>query len=445
MSNDTPHSPPTPQVEIPLAPGPYPVRYLIHSLPGTMYKGDALDITPRGFRLHTRHPIPTEECLEIEVTPRNNTTKQDPLLVRGQVLCCETAPEGGYLLSVKTFMKFPEHAEDLFATATKENSFLTPASLFKPAAQPLHSEAQKEHFQFSDLRGPLLVVCLLLLMLLLFFPLYRIILHNPSGSLTLRQTEGQYPPLEAADKQQENSIPLYEPPVSDVQHQEPLREGILRIQGAPTELPDVSALMPPLDSPFFDEELPYSSGALEGDAGPSRGALDARPLPAYGTLPNEAGRSASKDAAPPAMYPALTLKPAAAPSRKEKQRYIEIQKSEHLLSFFEDQRLLATFPIGLGVANSTPEGHFVIANKLLHPDWFNKGDTVKAGDPENPLGDHWMGLGRNGTATSYGIHPTQEKNSIGDDQSRGCIRMYPDDAKKLFAWCDVGTPVLILP
>jgi lipoprotein-anchoring transpeptidase ErfK/SrfK len=54
-----------------------------------------------------------------------------------------------------------------------------------------------------------------------------------------------------------------------------------------------------------------------------------------------------------------------------------------------------------------------------------------------------MGLGTNGNATSYGIHPTEDAGSIGQPQSRGCIRMWPEDAETLFRLCPIGTPVRI--
>lgn len=106
---------------------------------------------------------------------------------------------------------------------------------------------------------------------------------------------------------------------------------------------------------------------------------------------------------------------------------------------------VAEFPVGLGRNNATPEGDFKIASKVTDPDWSDRGRIVKAGDPENPLGKRWMGLGTGERTTSYGIHPTKEPESIGADMSRGCIRMRPEDAEKVFGLCPVGTCVCIVP
>ncbi len=124
---------------------------------------------------------------------------------------------------------------------------------------------------------------------------------------------------------------------------------------------------------------------------------------------------------------------------------LEVSTSAYVLSVFQGEKLLDAFPVGLGRNNATPHGDFTIANKLEWPDWYDRGRVVKAGSKENPLGESWMGLGNAQGAMSYGIHPTKEFDSIGKNQSRGCIRMRPADARKVFAWCSIGTPVHIAP
>lgn len=124
---------------------------------------------------------------------------------------------------------------------------------------------------------------------------------------------------------------------------------------------------------------------------------------------------------------------------------IRIDKSDYTLTIHVDGEPVAEFPVGLGRHNATPEGDFAIASKVTNPDWSDRGRIVKAGDPENPLGKRWMGLGMGGRATSYGIHPTNQPESIGADMSRGCIRMRPEDAEAVFRLCPVGTLVCIEP
>lgn len=124
---------------------------------------------------------------------------------------------------------------------------------------------------------------------------------------------------------------------------------------------------------------------------------------------------------------------------------IEIDASEYLLSVIKGGIILRSFPIGLGYAGRTPFGEFRIANKIAEPDWYNRGDVVLAGARNNPLGASWMGLENGTSATSYGIHPTDDAGSIGKSMSQGCVRMRPGDARTLFRLVPIGTPISIHP
>ena len=61
---------------------------------------------------------------------------------------------------------------------------------------------------------------------------------------------------------------------------------------------------------------------------------------------------------------------------------------------------------------------------------------IEADDPKNPLGERWIGLtGIDGHAVgkqSYGIHGTIRPESIGKQESMGCIRLTNDDVAKVF-------------
>jgi lipoprotein-anchoring transpeptidase ErfK/SrfK len=91
------------------------------------------------------------------------------------------------------------------------------------------------------------------------------------------------------------------------------------------------------------------------------------------------------------------------------------------------------FPVGLGAEDTTPTGRWKIRNKLTHPPYYppRGGKVIGADDPANPLGGYWMGLeGVEGAAVgqdSYGIHGTNEPDSIGKRCSMGCIRMRNED------------------
>jgi L,D-transpeptidase ErfK/SrfK len=60
--------------------------------------------------------------------------------------------------------------------------------------------------------------------------------------------------------------------------------------------------------------------------------------------------------------------------------------------------------------------------------------------PENPLGEWWMTIGR----TSYGIHGTNNRWSIGRMATHGCIRLYDDEMGRLYRRTPVGTPILLV-
>ncbi len=122
---------------------------------------------------------------------------------------------------------------------------------------------------------------------------------------------------------------------------------------------------------------------------------------------------------------------------------IEVDASDYTLTAWQGERRLASFPIGLGMRDTTPLGDFVVKNKIEHPDWYNRGETVPYGDPRNPLGDYWIGLGGAPEALGIGIHPAPTASGIGTNTSRGCVRMFPEDAARLFGICEVGTVVRI--
>jgi nucleoid-associated protein YgaU len=93
-----------------------------------------------------------------------------------------------------------------------------------------------------------------------------------------------------------------------------------------------------------------------------------------------------------------------------------------------------SFKVGLGEQNGTPVGEFIIKrdSKLENPAWVNPrtGERFAADDPENPIGEYWMGLkgiGASEIHESYGIHGTIDPESIGGQQSMGCVRLGDDD------------------
>lgn len=103
--------------------------------------------------------------------------------------------------------------------------------------------------------------------------------------------------------------------------------------------------------------------------------------------------------------------------------------------------MLRSYRVGLGEANSTPVGLWLVTpgEKLRNPQWTNPrvpGEVIAGGDPKNPLGTRWIalqGIGGNAVGQqSYGIHGTIEPQSIGKMASMGCIRMLNEDVEVLY-------------
>ena len=98
-----------------------------------------------------------------------------------------------------------------------------------------------------------------------------------------------------------------------------------------------------------------------------------------------------------------------------------------------------SYPIGTGADNGTPTGKLKVTEKLENPTWYNPdGGVVDADDPENPLGEFWLGLGDH-----IGIHGTIDPDSIGKAVSRGCIHLDDQNIEEVFALLSVGSDVLI--
>ncbi len=99
------------------------------------------------------------------------------------------------------------------------------------------------------------------------------------------------------------------------------------------------------------------------------------------------------------------------------------------------------YPIGIGRADSTPAGRFQVQEKLENPVWYRpEGGVVAADDPQNPLGEFWLGLGNH-----IGIHGTIDPSSIGNSVSRGCIHLGDEDIEEVFGLLISGSEVIIRP
>ncbi len=119
---------------------------------------------------------------------------------------------------------------------------------------------------------------------------------------------------------------------------------------------------------------------------------------------------------------------------------ILIDKSENDLVLSLSDRFFKRYRVGTGKFEKTPAGRFRITDRIAQPTWWRSdGKAVPYGDKENVLGTHWLSLDLPG----YGIHGTWEPDTVGKQESAGCIRLVNADIEELYTLLPVGTPVAI--
>lgn len=99
------------------------------------------------------------------------------------------------------------------------------------------------------------------------------------------------------------------------------------------------------------------------------------------------------------------------------------------LHHFQGDTLVHTYPVAVGKPSTpTPTGNYHVVYKMLNPGGV--------------LGSRWMGLDIPGG--NYGIHGTNNPDSIGRAVSNGCIRMHNHHVEELFPRVQIGTAVRIV-
>ncbi|MEW4369068.1 L,D-transpeptidase [Paenibacillus kandeliae] len=107
---------------------------------------------------------------------------------------------------------------------------------------------------------------------------------------------------------------------------------------------------------------------------------------------------------------------------------IIVDKKNHRLGLVSGSILLRNYPVGLG-GHHTPTGTFRLSIKVIDPNGKSNGE----------FGSRGMQL----SDTNYAIHGTNEPDSIGADESLGCVRMSKADVEELFDMAPLGTKVTI--
>lgn len=120
-------------------------------------------------------------------------------------------------------------------------------------------------------------------------------------------------------------------------------------------------------------------------------------------------------------------------------KYVDVNLAQQTMVIFENGKAVDSFIISSGKKGmETPVGEFKIENKtprawskkysLWMPNWMAIVPSGEIGFHELPV---WPGGYQEGA------------NHLGTPVSHGCVRLGPGDAKKVFDWAEIGTPVII--
>jgi lipoprotein-anchoring transpeptidase ErfK/SrfK len=125
--------------------------------------------------------------------------------------------------------------------------------------------------------------------------------------------------------------------------------------------------------------------------------------------------------------------------RNHPKREVVVSIPDRKLAVLENGEVIRTFPVAVGASVSpSPAGDFQIVNRVAHPTYYHPGTVIPPG-ADNPIGPRWLGLNRKG----FGIHGTNEPQSIGKAASHGCIRLRNRDVEQFFTMVRVGDTVHI--
>ena len=115
-----------------------------------------------------------------------------------------------------------------------------------------------------------------------------------------------------------------------------------------------------------------------------------------------------------------------------------ISLEKHTLTLMLNNAYAGRFPIGVGQDFPPPEGQYFVNEKVVDPIYYGPGRTIERGDPANPLGRRWLGLGG-----QIGIHGTNDPRNIGQNGVPGSISLADRDVDDVFDILSEGSKVVI--
>ncbi|MCP4230946.1 MAG: L,D-transpeptidase family protein [bacterium] len=110
---------------------------------------------------------------------------------------------------------------------------------------------------------------------------------------------------------------------------------------------------------------------------------------------------------------------------------------------YEGGELARVYPCAIGKEETpSPPGTYNMYAKSEWPTWYWEGEAIPPG-PENGLGARFLGISNDEHPRGYGLHGTNEPDSIGTAASHGCIRTYNEYIEEMYETVAVGETVII--
>jgi lipoprotein-anchoring transpeptidase ErfK/SrfK len=112
---------------------------------------------------------------------------------------------------------------------------------------------------------------------------------------------------------------------------------------------------------------------------------------------------------------------------------IIVSNPDHTLKLVSGNQIIRAYPVGLGLEGKIITGSFSIKAKIMNP------NSHLYSIYESPYGKRGLELSN----PLYAIHGTYKTESIGANQSNGCIRMLNEDVVELYSMVPINTDVEI--
>jgi len=124
--------------------------------------------------------------------------------------------------------------------------------------------------------------------------------------------------------------------------------------------------------------------------------------------------------------------------------FLVVNKKTNELAFINEGKVQNVYSVATGKTEElTPVGEFTVIVKAINP--YYRKQNIPGGTPKNPLGTRWIGFDALGTdGRTYGIHGTNNPESIGRKMTNGCVRLKNEEVEELFSKVPLGTKVVII-